>query len=281
MRFRFELEDLVAVALFITAVFVVSLACSYRLRAQTHPYRRSVERVVPTPQVVRTVGKTRAKRGSYNAQGGQLFKIGIIDTGYDKSLDDQNLKLCDSGHFDYDSGKPVVAHTMWHGTAVAQTIASELDGVNYCFVIFQVQGPLGITSDNLRDAMKKAATEGLIAVNMSLEGDNYSFEERAALKNLADHGTAVFIAAGNRHLNLDEACISFPGCYKMPNVYSVGATEEDGRVVTSYSNYGTKVDVWKPGQIEFNGNIVEGTSFASPHALGDYVHSLASSVASK
>jgi hypothetical protein len=280
MYFRFKIEDLAAVLLLMFAAFIVGMACSYRAKAKglhTNNYHR-VELTTELPQIMAKV--IMPKRKLREARATQVFKIGIIDTGYNKMIDDMHVKLCDKGHYDFATGTPTVGHSHFHGTAVAQTMVSELEGVNYCLVIYQVGGPLGITGENIAGALRRAQQEGLAAVNISLEGNAYSFDERTQLQRLADKGTAVFVAAGNRHLNLDDACFTYPSCYRLPNMYIVGATQDNGEFPATYSNYGSTVQVWEDGVVSFNGDALRGTSFASPRALGDYVRSLSYSTVS-
>jgi subtilisin family serine protease len=279
-------KDLVALLLVLLIGFLVGVKFLMAKTVRHEQIKRSgVYRIVDNPKIealpqvvssgkVRGLGARSAKPQGREPNKGQLFRIGIIDTGFDKALDTQGMKLCSSGHFDFNSNTPRVATSHYHGTAVAQAIVEEMEGVNYCLVIFQVGSYFGITPEAVGAALKLAATEGLIAVNISLEGPTYSFEERQQLYGLASKGTAVFVAAGNRHLNLDEACMSYPSCYGLPNVYVVGATQDDGQFKASYSNYGSRISVWKDGTVNFNDENLRGTSFASPHALGDYVHSL-------
>lgn len=288
MKFKFKIEDLGAIALLVLAAVILYAGMSHAQAGRrsgsipTQQSKGSYHTMEDLPQIVTPAkpGKPRVPRKLPSGREpvkGQLFKIGIIDTGFDQSLTDVKMHLCPSGHYDFGANAPVVGTTFWHGTAVAQAIVNEFDeSVNYCFVIYQVQGPLGITADNLSGALRRAAGEGLVAVNISLEGNTFSFAEKQAVKSLADKGTAIFIAAGNRHLSLDTACMSYPACYLLSNTYVVGATQ-DGVYVAAYSNYGSKVSVWKDGSIEFGGSVMQGTSFASPRACGDFVSSLAAS----
>lgn len=276
MKLSFKLEDIAAVLLVTFASILVYVGMTYRLQVKYHSGRRpSASGILDLPMVSPSKGSSKVGRPrGARATGGQTFKIGIIDTGYDKSIDDRHVKICDDGHYDFGNDTPTIGHTMFHGTAVAQTIASQLEDVDYCLVIYQVAGPIGIPAENLSLALKKAAAGGLAAVNISLEGRQYSFLERQELFNLTSKGTAVFVAAGNRGQDLGRACMSYPACYGLPNLYVVGATQDNGEYVANYSNYGVRVHVWEDGDIDFNGETVRGTSFASPKALGDYVSSL-------
>lgn len=203
------------------------------------------------------------------------YRIGIIDTGYDpKSQVGPKLKLCKTGHYDYNMKSSRIGNMHPHGTLVAQVIAKELEDVDYCAVIFQIESNSDYTY-NAPAAVKRAVDEKLTAVNISVVGKYYSFEERDQFKRGAQAGIQFFVAAGNDNMDLDKTCIVYPGCYRLPNMHIVGALSRDFTQKTQYSNYGEVVDAWFPGDVkDKNGQWAQGTSFASPAALADYILSL-------
>lgn len=205
----------------------------------------------------------------------QLIKIAIIDTGYNESLASTKLKLCPTGSFDFAKEQPGVAAMDPHGTLVGSTVATGLEGVNYCAVIYQVMRPSGtISAETIRRAFKMILDQGIQAVNLSLTGFEYSFVERNAIERVAKRGTTIFAAAGNDGANLDLFCASYPACYPLEGVYVVGATQNDNEFRAPYSNYGRRVDIWMDGHAEVSGLAMDGTSFAAPRALSAYVYSL-------
>lgn len=211
----------------------------------------------------------------------QMLRIAIIDTGWNPiegMPDYMYLKLCKSGHFDFNQNKAEVGHTEnLHGTVVGAIIAAELRDINYCAVIYNVDVDGRPSLANMIKAFNMASNEGLVAVNVSIEGISHDYLEKRALEKLTSKGTVVFVAAGNRGVNLSEHCSSYPGCYKVPNVVVVGATGiDDYEHRAGYSNYGQEVTVWYPGSILFAGERVNGTSFAAPRALADFVFSFVS-----
>lgn len=203
------------------------------------------------------------------------LRIAIIDTGYNSRLGSGTLKLCSTGHYDFQTKKNKVGSRRIHGTAVGSIIGDELKDVPYCAIIYQVE-----TDDddgyfeNTIKAMEMVKKEGVVAVNLSIEGYLFSFRDFYQIQKLAKRGVAIFIAAGNKNINLDEVCISYPGCYEIENTYIVGATAFDSRTKSAYSNYGRSVKIWEPGYYDLHGRLFEGTSFAAPRALSDYVRSL-------
>lgn len=210
-------------------------------------------------------------------------RIAIVDTGFIKQLGKKNVHLCKTGHYDFVVNKPGIHETNErHGTYIANIIAQELEGYNYCIVVYRVwnsedeKEPLFV---RVGHALDKAYSDKIIAVNYSLQGLMHSYTERAAFVKALSQGIKIFVAAGNDGKDLDQNCISYPPCYAYmpPGMIIVGAvTDSDPQAPASYSNYGGKINVWKFGSyIDPKLGIFErGTSFAAPRALSDYVRSL-------
>ena len=205
---------------------------------------------------------------------GTLLKIAVIDTGFDISRAQGQPKLCKSGHYDFAAKKAVVGFSSAHGTIVSSILAEGLEDVNYCIIAYNVQVRGRVDMPSVYEALRRARREGVVAVNMSLEGVLHSFSEVRELELTARRGIATFIAAGNDNKNLDETCNSYPACYLVDNTYIVGALTVDPRGKAQFSNYGSRVTIWKEGFYEFHGQYTEGTSFAAPRATSDYVLSL-------
>lgn len=207
------------------------------------------------------------------------IKIAIIDTGL--QLDKTNLKLCPTGHFNFATNEPVVGVSKIypeHGTLVASIIADNLKRVDYCAIIYQVSTYSGISVMDITRAAKMALKEEVTAVNLSISGNEYSREENAALYDLLDRG-AVFVAAGNDHIDLSKNCSVYPACYSMllrkSHFFVVGALDDLNNVKALYSNYGEgRIDKWDRGMVVWNGTIDQGTSYATPRSLSKYVLSL-------
>jgi subtilisin family serine protease len=104
---------------------------------------------------------------------------------------------------------------------------------------------------------------------MSL-GGRVSSALDTTVNNLSNAGLAIAVAAGNSNAN---ACNSSPA--RAANAITVGATTStDARA--SFSNFGTCLDLFAPGQgilsAWFTSNTatatLSGTSMASPHVAG-------------
>jgi subtilisin family serine protease len=105
--------------------------------------------------------------------------------------------------------------------------------------------------------------------NMSL-GGGASTAIDDAINRMYNAGVTVVVAAGNENQN---ACNTSPA--RAPNAITVGATtSSDARA--SFSNYGSCVDVFAPGNNITSSwytsttatNTISGTSMASPHVAG-------------
>lgn len=216
----------------------------------------------------------------------KTIRVAIVDTGFIKQLGKPNVKLCKTGHYDFILNKPGIPVDILnkesHGTFISNIIAADLEDSNYCIVVYRVwqndieTEPMFI---RVQKALRMAAEDNVTAVNYSIQGLLYSATERAAFVKALSQGIKIFVAAGNDNQDLDQKCISYPACYKdLPSgMYVVGAvTDSDPMAVASYSNHGSRIDVWKYGSYidQDRGMYARGTSFAAPRALSDYVRSL-------
>ncbi|KAI1147649.1 proteinase T-like protein [Nemania diffusa] len=164
-----------------------------------------------------------------------------------------------------------------HGTHVSGTVGSKTYGVAkktklYAVKVLDSSGS-GTTSGVVAgmnfvtsDVATRDCANGTTA-NMSLGGASSTAINTAA-RAMVSAGVFLAVAAGNS--NTDAATSSPAG---EPQACTVGATTSaDARA--SFSNYGTVVDVFAPGQDVLstwnNGgtNTISGTSMASPHVAG-------------
>ena len=102
-------------------------------------------------------------------------------------------------------------------------------------------------------------------MNMSLGGGPNTTVENA-VKNAVSKGVTVVVAAGNSSA---DACNSSPA--RVPEAITVGSTTSTYGT-SSFSNYGSCVDIWSPGSSITSAWIgsntatrtISGTSMASP-----------------
>jgi subtilisin family serine protease len=161
-----------------------------------------------------------------------------------------------------------------HGTHVAGTVGGTTYGVAKGVTLHPVR-VLGCngsgTNAGVIAGMDWVASNHVkpAVANMSL-GGGASTATDDAINRMHNAGVTVVVAAGNENQN---ACNVSPA--RAPNAITVGSTTNtDAR--SSFSNYGTCVDVFAPGSSITSSwytsttatNTISGTSMASPHVAG-------------
>lgn len=255
----------------ITFVLGMVSSCAQHSRSIQASYSLPVE----NPQRLRAVDYKSYRL--QDARSAAKYKIAILDTGYNPERAVTKLKLCKNGHYDFFSETAKLASTNPHGTYVAALIAEPLQDVDYCAVVYQLVGKEGeISPQNVMRAILMAKDEGVVAANMSINGPFSNFLEQRALRAASNTGMKIFVAAGNDKKDLNVACASFPACYDIPNLIMVGALTDDLSQPAQYSNYGARIQAWYAGRYFDGVTMAQGTSFACPRALGDWLLSVAS-----
>ncbi|MCX7921402.1 MAG: S8 family serine peptidase [Clostridia bacterium] len=227
--------------------------------------------------------------------------IGIIDTGIDTNhpdlkdniyvnpgetagngIDDDGNGFVDDVHgwdFYHDDG--TVYDTDYesydnHGTHVAGTIAASKNNIGVVGVAPNVKvmslkflGRFGGETSDAIEAIAYAKKMGVKIVNCSWGGFGYS---QALEISIRDSGILFVCSAGNdsHHLGIVP---QYPVGYKVPNILSVAAIDNTGRIAT-FSNFGDDVDVAAPG-VDILSTLPDnqydyysGTSMAAPHVTG-------------
>ncbi|MFC6663412.1 S8 family peptidase [Deinococcus multiflagellatus] len=162
-----------------------------------------------------------------------------------------------------------------HGTHVAGTVGSATYGVakGVTLVAVKVLNCQGSGSNSgviagVNWAVTNKGSAAAVA-NMSL-GGGFSQAVNDAVNNAASRNLVMVVAAGNENQN---ACNVSPA--SAANAITVGSTTNtDAR--SSFSNYGTCVDIFAPGSNITSTwigstsatNTISGTSMATPHVTG-------------
>ncbi len=162
-----------------------------------------------------------------------------------------------------------------HGTHVAGIAAGARYGVAKSATVHPVRvlgcNGGGAVSDVISGINWVAAYRRLPAVaNMSLSTAISSALDQA-VQNAINTGVTFVVAAGNA---LSDACNSSPA--RVPAAITVAASKRTDARDTSYSNYGSCVDLFAPGtdiRSAWNtgdsaSNTLSGTSMAAPHVAG-------------
>ena len=181
----------------------------------------------------------------------------------------------------------------WHGTHVAGTIAEATNNTtgmaglapDATILPVRVLGHCGGYEDDIADAIVWASgghVDGVPdnqnpaeIINLSLGGSGACTERplyQAAIDAAVANGTLVVVAAGNNAA--DTKNYSPSSCN---NVVTVASSGYSGQMSTSYSNYGTLVDVAAPGGAVTEGNPngyvwQEGYTGTTTNTSGSYTY---------
>ncbi|WIA17105.1 hypothetical protein OEZ85_014000 [Tetradesmus obliquus] len=215
-----------------------------------------------------------------------------VDEDNNTYVDDVNgwdFVFNDASVFDGTGSSGGVAGADSHGTHVAGTIGAVgnnglgVSGVcqsGLKIISAKFLGTNGGTTDNavlaLRYLLELKANynlPGLVATSNSWGGGGYSHTLFDAISAHNNAGILFVAAAGNAARDTDRF-ISYPSCYNLPNIISVGSITSTG-AISSFSNYGaTSVDLFAPGSGILstypvnNYASMSGTSMAAPHVTG-------------
>ena len=169
-----------------------------------------------------------------------------------------------------------------HGTHVAGTIGATgsnglgVTGVNWSVRIMPLKfiGANGQgTADDAVRAILYATRMGAVVSNNSWGGEEFSQALEDAIADADAHGSLFVAAAGNSARDTD-ARPDYPSGFDLPNVLTVGATDQNDTRAW-FSNYGKRsVDLAAPGTHIYSTwpggsyRFLDGTSMAAPHATG-------------
>jgi subtilisin family serine protease len=264
---------------------------------------------------------------AWDVQMGNGTVVAVIDSGLDLSHpdlltqvltnddpagngdEDLNGYVDDVNGWDFVNNDNDPTDDYGHGTHVAGTIAAALDNstgvVGVCpgckiMVLKAVDSSGVVSTANEIAALAYAKANGAKIANMSFGGPAWSMAEREAIRT---SGLLAVVAAGNDSLDNDMALSSdldgdgywdiaspsYPAAYTLPNILSVGASNDHdenaysteclalaaSKPLCAFTNWGhDSVDVSAPGADITSTvpggswNTEDGTSMAAPHAAG-------------
>ena len=226
--------------------------------------------------------------------GSKAVTVGVIDTGIKRAHSDLTANVDATLSKSFVDNAPFT-DSNGHGTHVAGIIGAVgnnnrgISGTCWNIKLVSLKtktGEGGYVSDDIK-AVEYAQSKGIDIINYSSSaGDSQSF--LIAIKNY----DGLFVcSAGNDNKNIDNPpsgyTYLYPSVYKLSNVISVAATDENdvfGLLYTDedgnhYSNYGkSSVNIAAPGcsiYSTYNGNTsdwyyayMSGTSMAAPYVAG-------------
>ncbi|MFE7323736.1 S8 family serine peptidase [Streptomyces sp. NPDC057565] len=209
---------------------------------------------------------------TYPSTAGHGVTAYIIDTGVHISHQDFGGRA--SYGYDAVDGDNIAEDGNGHGTHVAGTVAGSSYGVAKDAKIVAVRvldnAGSGTTSGVIAgvDWVTNNAVKPAVA-NMSLGGGIDTALDTAVRNSIAS-GVTYAVAAGNENI---DAANSSPA--RVTEALTVGSTTS-GDARSSFSNYGSTVDIFAPGSTITSAwytgdtatNTISGTSMASPHVAG-------------
>ncbi|MDX1756172.1 MAG: S8 family peptidase [Marinobacter sp.] len=223
---------------------------------------------------------------SYPDSAGDGVTVYVIDTGLRASHEDftgrvaegrnfvSGVSLLGLGGLLFSADPGDTSDCNGHGTHVSSTAVGTEYGIAKQARVAPVRvldcAGTGSNADVIAGVDWVAANHQSPAVaNMSLGGGNSDALD-TAVRGAIEDGVTFVVAAGNDDT---DACAGSPN--RVDEAVTVGSTtREDQR--SSFSNYGTCVDVFAPGsditaawyQSDTQTNTISGTSMASPHVAG-------------
>jgi serine protease len=202
------------------------------------------------------------------AAGGSAVRIGSIDTGVDMLHAELSGRM-DPGK-DWYNNDDNPTDDDGHGTHTTGTMAGSTVGVagvagaaaNVRVYVQKVCGRRGCPSAAIANAIRAAADQGVVAMNLSLGGSTESQAEKDAIAYAVNtKGTLVIASAGNS----GSGTVACPACD--PLAISVAATTWRDELA-SYSQYGAGLDIAAPGGQCYSNTTPEGCIYSSYKAGG-------------
>lgn len=240
----------------------------------------------------------------YATTGGDVV-IGSIDTGVDfghpeftgrliKGCDWYSMAAAGNNSATCTDFTPDDTPDEGHGTHTTGTMAGTTVGVpgvagisaHVKVYVQRVCGTAGCYSSSIVNAIRAAADyPGMVAMNLSLGGSTESQAEKSAISYATSKNVLVIAAAGNS----GTSKVGCPACDT--NAISVSATDWQD-VLTSYSQYGSGLDISAPGGYCYSNTTEDGCIFSSvvsgytggrtytgPQAGGTYAYMMGTSMA--
>jgi hypothetical protein len=218
------------------------------------------------------VGRSGGYEYAYSGQGVHVY---VLDSG----IQPGHPEFGGRASADYDGAGGSAWDCLGHGTQVAGIIGSSTYGVAKQVRIhaIRVSGENCTNTPNIEALLN--GIEWLIpnrqlpaVANMSLQWITDSRVD-AAINRLIDAGVTVVTIAGNAKEGFppEDACRYAPA--RVPRAITVGSISQND-VVSTFSNSGTCIDIFAPGESITTTNIydghttTQGTSVAAPHVAG-------------
>jgi hypothetical protein len=202
--------------------------------------------------------------------GSTSTPIAIIDSGVDPAHPDLAGKLLPG--YNFLAGNTDTHDVLWHGTAVAGTAAAMTNNAagvagvgweNPIVPLVVLNASNWASYSNIASAITYAVDHGVKVMNISIGGSSSSSTMQQAVDYAWNRGAVIVACA----MNNNSTTPMYPAA--LNHVVAVAATDP-ADLKTSFSNYGSWIDVSAPGiniyTTDMGGGYGTfwGTSFASP-----------------
>lgn len=152
----------------------------------------------------------------------------VVDSGV---YEDQITKpyMCNLDHLSTIKGTPaIVRHPFWfflfnedskiittHGENIINIIGSKIDYTKYCVRSIRYIAR-NRRSEYIQAIKLVSDMENVVAVNLSLSGDEFDEEELKLMKKLIKKKIKIISAIGNDNLvfSKEQSCLAYPACLK-------------------------------------------------------------------
>lgn len=196
------------------------------------------------------------------AAGGSDVVIGSIDTGVLLTHSEFTGRLIAGKDWYNNDNDP--SDDEGHGTHTTGTMAGSTVGVagvsgagpHVKIYVQKVCGRRGCPTSAIVSAIRAAADQGVVAMNLSLGGSSESQAEKDAIAYALGKGSLVIASAGND----GTGTVSCPACDV--NAISVASSTWQDKLA-SYSNWGSGLDITAPGGNCYSNTTPEGCIYSA------------------
>lgn len=215
-----------------------------------------------------------AKRAWSITKGSSSVKVGVIDTGINRTNTDLTANTGSVLSMNFTTQTSL---GYWHGTHVAGIIgantnnSSGIAGVcwNVSLIDLRVSNASSVPYDNIVDAITYATEYDIPIINLSISSDTGKDTFYTAISN---YDGLIIASAGNN----GSSTLKYPAAYNFDNLLIVAATDSTDTLWEDSNYNSTGVDVAAPGvgiysTHDISGTTFEassGTSFATPYVTG-------------
>lgn len=191
---------------------------------------------------------------AWKSTKGEGVKIAVIDDAFDVNHEDLKDNIYITYNVDEDSNDvsnqyPTTdEYGTSHGNTCAGFIVAPINGKGIVGTapeskLIAIKLLSSTDSDTIK-AFEYAKNQGAKVISCSWGTENISSAVNNELKSLYDANITVLFASGNNGKDLDQSGINDES--ESDWVLGIGASGENNDV-TSYSNYGSKIDILAPG----------------------------------